>query len=419
MLHQAWQTIHRWLLQGVAYFRPPLPPPTPVVEEAPPPLTPAYPAVGSPEAEERQQMTIVHVSDVLDSIPKARELLRKLKKFDRDAYSFHKRHGARILPSTGDDRLILGNALRDTALAALPGAGLVYIFHEVTDDEICGYLYFVKVIKRPWNVAPTADARCYYDVTHVFDVDGRLYGYSFYVTVRTDGRVRTVANKRIAVQHLPRQRNGEHGGSLHHSRWGIPAALSSTLQDRHEHGIALDVTDPYQWGASLFITAMNSFDASMVGFQILARRANRPAVSWSVPESRAKTFFRDREIEVTTDGRRRRIFHCVAEHDRTLPSGRVTKVAAHYRGARHFIWKDESIRIDPPEASMRHMDLGVEMWPDDGPTPSTHMAMGEFGGRLEATLDERSQVRGGYRASTTVAAAARRARRHTINQVNT
>jgi len=183
-------------------------------------------------------------------------------------------------------------------------------------------------------------------------------------------------------------------------------------------GVALDVTDPYQWGASLFISTMNSFDATMIGFQILARRDNRSAVSWSVPESRAKTFFRDREIEVANDGRRRRIFHCVTEHERTLPSGRVTKVAAHYRGARHFIWKGERIRIDPPEASMRHMNVGVEMWPDDVPTPSTHMPMAEFGGRLDAVLEKRSHVPGGYRAPTTVAAA-RRARRHTINQVNT
>lgn len=71
--------------------------------------------------------------------------------------------------------------------------------------------------------------------------------------------------------------------------------------------------------------------------------------AFGIELQRAKRFFADRELD--SEGKKRRIFHSVVEHDRRLASGRTTTVRSHFRGARKFEWNGYGITIVLPKNS--------------------------------------------------------------------
>jgi hypothetical protein len=409
-LSQAWSTVRGWFVAPAVEAPAVVEAPTNLeaLQPVPPPSLAMVTSRPTPRKipfdPSLQELSFIHVADVLEQLPRCRDTLRRLKRFDRDAYAFHKQFGARLVPRRRRDRLFLGGGrLRESVLQTLPGAGLFYfkdapgekqrLDRESDDPTISGYSYFTKVDRKPWDLEKISgdDVRALYDVTFVFDDDKITAGYSFHAVILADGHVRLLKTKRTTAQRLPR------GGILHHSSWDYHPMLYEHYNDRKGHNAKIGPTAE-AFGAELFSLCINAYDATNVGFQIIARRPHGAAVAFSVPASRAPTFFRDREIEAASDGRRQRIFHAVEEHTRTLASGRVVTVAAHYRGARKFTWKGESIRIDPPEQAARFMDVTAVEGPDA--TDDDAMTMGEFGGRLVRRLDERADKRGGYQDKT-------------------
>jgi hypothetical protein len=420
LLGTMWTTVRGWFVRAAPL--PPAPAPTPapapqLLLEAPTNLE-AEPFDDGIYNEALEELTFIHVSELLDHIPNCRASIRRLKRFDRDAYNFHKRYGARLLPYRDDPEdqgRIQYNALRPSVMANLPGKGLNYLWADMHEpDFVRFYAYFDKLLKKPWDVeGGPAETVTYYEMTLVWDglekekCGAEAAGVSYYCAVQPDGTVRALRHKGVNWQYLPK------GGAVQHRVWDLPSGLRSLHEDRVERQQArakrgtqdpseryAHPKDAFEHASQLFVMILNSWDATNDGFQITASQPGHAAVTFSVPEYRAKVFFKDREISAASDGRRKRIFHMVTEHERTLASGRVITVASHYRGARQFEWKGEAIRIDPPEESPRFMDIGGIL--DEFPqAPDNAMGAEEFGERLEAAHKKRARQRGGYRSAET------------------
>jgi hypothetical protein len=84
--------------------------------------------------------------------------------------------------------------------------------------------------------------------------------------------------------------------------------------------------------------------------QVVIRVKSQGATAaFGIDLKRAPYFFADRDFEPARDGRRRRIFHAVMEHDRVIRGVKTVRVRAHFRGARTFLWSSYAIHIVSPQ----------------------------------------------------------------------
>jgi len=81
----------------------------------------------------------------------------------------------------------------------------------------------------------------------------------------------------------------------------------------------------------------------------VAVRKGSQRVQFSVPQDMTKYFFKDRGKTVTVNGNTQPIIHSVAEHKRTLQSGKTVMVKEHIRGVRMFTWKSFSCAVSAPK----------------------------------------------------------------------
>lgn len=290
--------------------------------------------------------SFLHLEDILDQIAHCRGLLQKMRKFDRDAYNYHARLGARVLPHEGAV-LLMKNSEKFMALA--PASGMVFIFDETKKERPPFVVYFQKLERTQPHIAAPNNTDTLYRMSVMCIVKKHAYGYQFAVAV-VDGVPRIVAERLDEYQNLPK------GGSIHKLDWSIPPAL--TYHWRHT-GHKKDFKSPVEFGVFMFRIIGAFYDASTEEFQVRAERGG-VSVAFSVGLGRTPYFFKDRESEATVSGRKQKIFHAVEAHERRLRSGRVTKVVAHYRGARRFVWHNENVTITPPEFAAKLVDVKAD-----------------------------------------------------------
>lgn len=301
-----------------------------------------------------------HMTDVLDLLPKCRELIGPLKKVDADAYRFWKQFGAKIVPDTTE----IGGDLPE--LLQMPHIGMIFDYFEGGDDDIFEgrFVYFSRLDKDRYNFAVPPNAAALYQVCVVFtDRRGRPFGYEYAVAVGDNGAISVVSQRQVTPQRLPR------GNCFYRIEWGMPAGLTFHFGDikrRHPKSC----TTAQDLGVEMFAVAVQSVFKTSDDFQIRAER-DGVSVAFNVALGRTPQFFKDRETDVTTDGRRRRIFHAVKEHKRVGADGKETIVKPHYRGERSFQWKGEAITITPAERSItKTFDLVGKIFRDDQEKPA-------------------------------------------------
>jgi hypothetical protein len=102
------------------------------------------------------------------------------------------------------------------------------------------------------------------------------------------------------------------------------------------------------------------------------------AATFSVNIHRTSYFFQDRDIELTDDGKRKRIFHFVRPHVRA--DG--TQVKAHFRGENEFTWAGYDIKITIPGRDhfiLADLDVGLidQYWEEKGVKYGTPAQLGK------------------------------------------
>lgn len=361
------------LNKDLGIFQPP-PEPETIPSSPEPALTPA-PKLRRALPDDPPRGSFTHLEDILDDLPECRRSLRKMRKFDADAFAYHHKLGARVL----SDRALFQIMGLDNGFArSLPAAGMVFSPRRIwTDDNIFPtFIYFSKVERsNDFHDVPN-DAKAFYRVTVLFiDVTKkngsgkpRSGGVNFSVAIRQDSGI-----------HLLKEPQQETFGTPHaghykvkpigNGRWGrhklelargkawrrtyidYAPALRMWVRDAHKRKPTSNIT-VQELTTILFAGAANCYALSVSDdFQVRAER-DGVSVAFSVALGRTPHFFKDRQTTAASDGKRKRIFHGVVRHDRTLPSGKVITVKAHYRGERRFDWFGERITITAPEDSL-------------------------------------------------------------------
>lgn len=335
--------------------------------------------------------SFVHFEDILEAIPECRRLIRKMRKVDKDAYEYHSRVGARVL----SERVLLErDYIRQEFIDALPAKGMIYTpaKYDTDDSVVPRFIYFDKVKAQPDYCGIPAASLAIYRVGCAFleltkgkDKPMRSGYVEFLVSVQPD-RTAVLLKERLREKirtphcgHYKVKPIGNGGGGR--NRWsrnkaflprgkeffrsysGYDPFLDTWAQDRIERkGGQITANDV---ASALFRFPASEYASSACeDFQVRAERGG-VSVAFSVAIGRTPYFFKDRQTEVTTDGKRRRIFHAVVGHTRVLKSGKVSTVKAHYRGERSFVWHDEKITITKPENSIARFDVpAIEVYED-------------------------------------------------------
>src|SRR6185436_16011577 len=123
--------------------------------------------------------------------------------------------------------------------------------------------------------------------------------------------------------------------------WRYPGWIADVAED--EHGDRRKRSGE-QYVAEMMVMAFQTYRESVSKIVVRASRGGNVA-AFGIELPRAKYFFADRDAELASDGRRKRIFHSVVEHHRKLADNREVVVKSHFRGARKFDWNGSSVCI--------------------------------------------------------------------------
>ena len=275
-----------------------------------------------------------YLRDVLDRLKQCQKLLRALRRCDPDAYEYHRRVGAKVLPESS---MVLATRLWPETLERRPANGMTLLFEKQGADYFPRLFFFLKV-KTPVNVQ-----FCFgdtYRCAHIFFMDGKSYGCSFYVAVGKNGELTLLRERGPIRQILPG------GNTIKRFDWAHSESLVWCHNRRNE--CCKDETLE-QWAFVHFCICVNW--SSMPASDELLVRCKRGNVcaALNISTKRTPYFFQDRETTLAVDGKRKRIFHIVRAHTRDLGDGRLSEVKEHYRGERKFTWGGHKVVISLPK----------------------------------------------------------------------
>lgn len=350
----------RWIFLG--WWRtPPVPVESASIVEAPvatiiePRVEPRSPRI----VEDRAGSSEFFFKDqILERLSRYFKILERMKRVDREAFVIYGRVGAMILPKSGID-LIYGpqfEQLDSIWREKRPAFGMVVLSaeagwaaHQNDKQMVIAAVHFrkFKATHAPSIVQPTNQAEIYVLTIYWDEPDEkkRAAGYTSNFAVAIDGdlNVRVLKVLRTTPVTLLSKRPGENGNrrfTIPDRRWRIDEISASWAA---EHNI-----DPQRYLASVFCFCANTI--SRAGLGAVQVRVVRGAMSalFNVDMLRTPYFFRDRDVTVLVNGKRKSIFHAVRTHARFLPSGGETSVRMHFRGQRHFPWNGFAVTITVP-----------------------------------------------------------------------
>lgn len=336
----------------------------PDLSPAPAPSAPASPEPAVPRKPRRARVARepLHISEILNILPRCREMTMVLRKMDANAFRFWREFGAKItvadkipwqVPATPGE---------------LPACGMVFKYEadwEEKDYFPGSFIYFQKLKKNPYYcVVPAGTVTTYVITVAYTDHDGEGLAYEYYAALNAGGNVTIVSQRNMERQRLPR------GGSLCRMRWGYPAWLEYHFRENKRHQPeAGQFQNVAAFGEWMFRCAMREYCSGFDDFQVRAER-DGVSVAFNVALGRTPDFFKDRDTGLASDGKRKRIFHAVTAHTRTLATGHESGVPAHYRGERSFLWNGEHITITPAERTFaRTFKAEAEMVDADAKVP--------------------------------------------------
>lgn len=295
----------------------------------------------------------IHLEDVLQQIELYASMVSTLKRVNADMYTWYRRFGAHITPS---ETLYQIGGLDDTFLHTQPASGMIFMpscYNPEEDDyNEPVFVAFDKkdlrtvVKKEKVLIQPTNNA--IYRVTLIIKSTIRRdpIGFSFFVSVSDSGDVCPL-----------KERSGAYGcPSFEFSNtpgWDYPHDMRLFYNlhagERKRKGKATEPID--EWATGIFAIVANGFSRASQTTQVRVH-TKKGVVNLGVPLGRCPTFFKNRDIHVASDGRKKRIYHFVRAHTRNMPDGRVQQVKSHYRGVRRFSWSGYEVTITTPDRQM-------------------------------------------------------------------
>lgn len=345
---------------------------------------PIVPDVGIEEETEEGSAIWDFKTGILDRLDEYFDCMRRLRRHDPDAYSILSRVGLSI-PAQGV--CSLPNLLNSKRLTFGGVLFSLHLFQAKKDKMYPSFVYFKK-IETPgavqWFRGDVYQVVVIYDTRRCpADWRSRLsFPLEFHVGVGLDGVPRLLKELHTSTRYIVGRKGGKgkkRRQEITSRVWNYPQLVR---QIAHEHQDSAD-----EWASLIFRDAF--FTSAACLDQVIVRvKSGGLTAAFGIEASTAKAFFRDRESTVLArDGKRKRIFHSVVQHDRRLGSGRITEVKTHYRGLRHFDWQSYQVHIVLPKNNYLLKWDGSLKYADDIPETDQRQHRGmRYLGRV---LDEK------------------------------
>jgi len=298
-------------------------------------------------ADEDLSITWHFRSTILDRLDEYFPCLRRLKTYAPDDYALFARVGfsipADLYANPRHENTV--ERLRTATRLSFGGLLMGGIGELHPDKCYPSFIYFSKLTQPSQVQVAGGDI---YRLTLLWDKRSRGAQWrseftmpeACHLAVTTDGQV-ALLRERVAHSREITRRAGHRKETLRltSAQWAYPNWI---MEIAGEHKL-----DPQQWAAGLFMLAFVTHLEATSRILIRTSRDDLTA-TFGIDLPRAKYFFADRQLDVASDGKRKRIFHSVVAHTRTLAEDRTTTVRAHYRGVRDFEWKTYRIHIVLP-----------------------------------------------------------------------
>jgi hypothetical protein len=285
---------------------------------------------------------------ILDRLDEYFFCMRRVRRWDVNGYALMSRIGIAVPSHDRLDDELLAKAREGLGVeaerAAFGGLLQTAAFTDLKRYIVPSFVYFHKQKTPPRVQAAHGEI---YQFVAVYDNRADYTGpQECYLAVRPDGSVRLLKQYiECRSEITPRRsrrgapRRGE-SFTLTSRHWAVPPFL---LNVSSHHKLTPEV-----WAAAMFVDAYQTARECRSGLVVRARRDGIVA-AFGVPVKRSSYFFADRDVTaLAADGKRKRIFHSVREHDRVIAPDRMVTVKTHYRGIRHFAWNSYDVGIVLP-----------------------------------------------------------------------
>jgi hypothetical protein len=328
--------------------------------------------------------------NVLDGLDSYFAWMKQLRRQWRDGYDLFSRAGGVILKKgavvlTGFDETLL----EDRNPEKWPAFGMVSFTSEFDDEEsISPKLLAFRKMEACKGYVPLGNAVAYFHVVYFFTERNQRLGLpqEFYVGVKATGEAEPLKAPISIRQSIRSRRSGRF--SVYHSKVDFPATLHEWNDEwcrRHNTSRPIEA-----FLRTSFYVALNfSIVSSQSGVQVSVTKGTI-AARFNVSPTQTAKFFRHRDLR----NGKRRIFHAVVAHQRTLSNGNTIEVCDHYRGARKFDWKDYRVTITIPDVHHKKFDeFTAKATDEEDWVGGPYLDSARLGGELRKTVEDAPEVR--------------------------
>lgn len=231
---------------------------------------------------------------------------------------------------------------------------------EHQDMWVPKFMYFNKYNKPPPNIQPTSGGDVYgmtiwWDKPHVKKMTRSNKGgvpEEYAVFISKDGTdVHALPMCKVEMVPIPEKWNGLVHFNIPQKAWRIPKQFIAWAKFNN--------MEPDQFLTDIFIDAANHVEQANYSMtRIAVSKGNMTAV-FGVDPRRMAYFFQDRDVTLTVNGSRQRVFHMVRAHVRK--TGKAVKF--HFRGLREFEWAGYHVKITVPGRDhfmLPEIDIGCD-----------------------------------------------------------
>jgi len=342
----------------------------------------------------------LHLQDILERISTCAAMVRELKRVNPDMYDFYRQFGAHVLPA---DTMFDFYGLSENFMQKWPSSGMMLQPSAVDhngEKYLPHLLFFHKVnlksVCKTEKVTLQPTTKCIYRISQVIKSPDIKYplGGSFFVSVSNDGHAELLKQRVGKTPDFRRSRSSIQsatpGWDYPQELWLMYTVYCQNALEREEEPDTIE-----QWATELFCVAANAFSRATETAQVRIK-ASGTVVNVGVPLSRCPHFFRNRNIEAASDGRRKRIFHFVRGHERKLANGQTRTVRGHYRGERKFEWNGHPVTITVPDKHVTPDQWDVEMHEFKRPPKGGDwLTANEIGARVSDNFENLVRVQNG------------------------
>lgn len=320
---------------------------------------------------------------ILDKLDWYFAIIKRLKKGDRETYSLYSKFGAAVLSdeeiSAAQDEREISSWWQNNR----PSFGAFFLSNgSLGDDLQPTFLCFRKYKKSKIPPEIQRAKGDIYVVTVCWDYEKWAMGMptEFAIAIDSGSKI-TVLRTKTDIPQTIRATKKNRGStfSVPNRKFRIEKFFVDWAEQHQE-----EEPDVYAYLAHLFTHAANMYAAQNSEMTKIKVTKGRCCAIFSIDILRTPYFFKDRDLTVLVNGRRKPIFHIVRAH-RRIVKGAETFVRTHFRGEKKFLWNGYGVRITVP--GWHHLDLadfdaGAHHVSDDEDVKADYLDMGDLGSRL-------------------------------------